>query len=179
MRLIERFIAIFDRTIDVLVLITAAILTLMTFMVGVSIFARYVLNSPLGWVPEVEEYCLVFMGFLAAAWILRDEKHIHIDIVLNSVSPRTKNIMNTITSVICAIICLILTWFTFKVTLDLYQTNFLINSTLMPPKFIFIAGMFLGVLMLFLQLVKRTCILLVKWKTPSNPTIFEKKDKNQ
>lgn len=89
------------------------------------------------------------------------------DLVLNAVSPRAECMMNMITSIISTIVCLLLTWFSFKVTLNLYQTGYLMPTIYQPPKFILVAGIFVGLLLFSIQLIARTYTFMGKWKTLS------------
>jgi TRAP-type C4-dicarboxylate transport system permease small subunit len=89
------------------------------------------------------------------------------DLVLNTLSPRVQLMMNTITSSICTLVCLVLSWFSFKVTLKLYQTGYLMPTIYHPPKFILVAGIFVGLLFFSLQLIARTYTIMGNWETLS------------
>jgi TRAP-type C4-dicarboxylate transport system permease small subunit len=96
----------FDHVNTVMVVVSAALLLGLTFIVGADITLRYLFNKPLGWVKEVSEYILVGLGFLVAAWILKDDAHVKMDLVLNKVSSRTQTLLNIITSGISTVIVL-------------------------------------------------------------------------
>lgn len=166
-RLVKKLSIAIGSGINFAAYLAAVMLVFLMSIVGIGIFSRYVLHSPIGWVNEITEYVLVYLGFLPAAWILKDEGHIKMDLVLNAVSPRAQLMMNTITSSICTIVCLVLTWFSFKVTLKLYQTGYLMPTIYHPPKFILVAGIFIGLLLFSLQLIARTYTIMGNWKTLS------------
>lgn len=165
MRLLSHLSVALGTGVNFVAYFAAVILVFLMSIVGTGIFSRYVLHSPIGWVNEMTEYLLVYLGFLPAAWVLKDEGHIKMDLVLNELSPRTQCMMNIITSIICTIVCFVLTWFSFKVTLKLYQTGYLMPTIYHPPKFILVAGIFVGLLLFSLQLIARTYGFLGKWKT--------------
>jgi C4-dicarboxylate transporter, DctQ subunit len=164
-RLVKKLSISIGSGINYAAYLAAVMLVFLMSIVGTGIFSRYVLHSPIGWVNEITEYILVYLGFLPAAWILKDEGHIKMDLVLNTLSPRAQLIMNTITSSVCTVVCLVLTWFSFKVTLKLYQTGYLMPTIYHPPKFIFVAGIFVGLLLFSLQLITRTYTIMGNWKT--------------
>ena len=166
-RLVKKLSISIGSGINCAAYLAAVMLVFLMSIVGIGIFSRYILHSPIGWVNEITEYVLVYLGFLPAAWILKDEGHIKMDLVLNVVSPRAQLMMNTITSSICTIVCLGLTWFSFKVTLKLYQTGYLMPTIYHPPKFILVAGIFIGLLLFSLQLIARTYTIMGNWKTLS------------
>ena len=110
MNFFARLGRLFDHLNVVMVVISAILLLGLTFIVGADITLRYLFNKPLGWVKEVSEYTLVGLGFLVAAWILRDDGHVKMDLVLNKLPPRAQTMMNIITSGISTIVVSITTW---------------------------------------------------------------------
>src|SRR5439155_1378732 len=44
-------------------------------------FTRYALNSSASWTEEIARYLLICVVFIALAWAVRDNRHIHVDIV--------------------------------------------------------------------------------------------------
>ena len=164
-----KFVAIVGRVFDyiniVMVVISAIMLLALTFIVGSDITLRYLFNRPLGWVKEVSEYILVGLGFLVAAWILKDDGHVRMDLVLNKVGSRVQTMMNIITSVISTIIVLTMTWFALRVIVDFYRTKLVAPSVLEPPKWILLTPIFVGCLLLAIQFIRRTYGFIGKWKT--------------
>jgi len=43
-------------------------------------FTRYALNSSASWTEEIARYLLICVVFIALAWAVRDNRHIHVDI---------------------------------------------------------------------------------------------------
>jgi C4-dicarboxylate transporter DctQ subunit len=146
---------LFDR-INILMVIIAAILIVgLTFIVGADITLRYCFNMPLGWVKEISEYILVFLGFLVAPWILKQEGHVKMDLVLNHFSLRSQRTMNIITSVISMIVALTVWWFSLRVTVDFYRTELLTPSVLELPKWVLMTPILLGAFLLAIQFMRR------------------------
>lgn len=63
-RLGKKLSVAIGRCINFVAYVAAAMLVLLMFIVGTGIFSRYVLNLPIGWVNEITEYMLVYLGFL-------------------------------------------------------------------------------------------------------------------
>jgi C4-dicarboxylate transporter, DctQ subunit len=167
MKFLVRLGRLFDYLNIVMVVISAILLLGLTFIVGADITLRYLFNRPLGWVKEVSEYTLVALGFLVAAWILKDDGHVKMDLVLNKVRPRVQTMMNIITSSISTIIVLITTWFTLRVIVDFYQTKLVAPTVLEPPKWILLTPILVGSFLLAVQFIRRTYGFIGKWKTLS------------
>lgn len=166
-----KFMARCGRLVDqinmLMVVVSAILLVALAFIVGADITLRYGFSRPLGWVKEVSEYILVFLGFLVAAWILKEEGHVKMDLVLNKLSARAQTMMNIVTSAISTLVLLILVWFSGRVILDFYQTRLLTPTVLELPKWIFMTPIFAGTLLLAVQFVRRIHGLLGQWKTLS------------
>ena len=167
MKFFARLGRLFDYLNSAMVVISAIMLIGLTFIVGADITLRYLFNKPLGWVKEVSEYTLVGLGFLVAAWILKDDAHVKMDLVLNKVGSRTQTMMNIITSGISTIVVLITTWFTLRVIVDFYRTKLVAPTVLEPPKWILLTPIFVGCFLLAIQFIRRTYGFIGKWKTLS------------
>lgn len=63
-------------------ILTALLLGVMLGSVGLSVFCRYVLQSPLSWTEEVVLLCMVWLCFLGASIATKHKEHIAIDIVV-------------------------------------------------------------------------------------------------
>jgi TRAP-type C4-dicarboxylate transport system permease small subunit len=66
------------------------LVSLIAFQAGLlilSVFFRYLLNSPIVWCDEIVRYSLVWMTFAGAALATRDGKHILVD-VIDTVLPK-------------------------------------------------------------------------------------------
>ena len=164
MGMLDRIGKAFDHVNTVMVIICAILVVGLTFIVGADITLRYLFNKPLGWVKEVSEYILVGLGFLAAAWILKDDAHVKMDLILTKVSSQTRNTMNLITSAISTAVVFIITWFSMRVTLDFYQTKVVNPSVLEPSKWVLMIPIVLGSFLLIIQFIRRTYGCLTKFK---------------
>jgi C4-dicarboxylate transporter, DctQ subunit len=164
MDILDRIGKIFDSINTLMVIICAILVVGLTFIVGADITLRYLFNKPLGWVKEMSEYTLVGLGFLAAAWLLKDDAHVKMDLILTKVNPRTQTMMNLITSAIGTIVVIIITWFSIVVTLDFYHTKIVAPSVLEPPKWILMTPIIVGSFLLAVQFIRRTYSCLVKLK---------------
>jgi len=167
MRFSTRLGNIFDHINIIMVIISAVFLLGLTFIVGADITLRYLFLRPMGWVKEVSEYILIVLGFLVAAWILKDDGHVKMDLVLSKVSPKTQTLMNIITSGISTVVVLIITWFSVRVTLQFYQTKLVVPTVLEPQKWILMTPILLGTLLLVIQFIRRTLNFVNRWKALS------------
>jgi len=171
MKSLTRLGKILDQVNIIMVVISTILILGLTLIVGADITLRYVFLRPLGWVKEVSEYILVALGFLVAAWILKDDGHVKMDLLLNKVNPKVQTVMNIITSIMSALVVLIVTWFTLRVMADFYRTKLVTPSVLEPPKWILLIPIFVGSLLLAIQFIRRTFSFIARWKMLSKGKI--------
>ena len=164
MKIVSKLTSIFDRTLNIMLIISAILVIVTAIIVNVGIFTRTFLNLPIAWVPEISGYILLYITFLVAAWVLKEEGHVKMDMVLGYLKPKTQSMMNVVTSAISAIVSAILAWYGMKVTVDLFQSGYFTPTILELPKFIFTISIFIGSLLLFIQFIRRTLNNLENWK---------------
>lgn len=157
------FGSIFDRIISSLFLLAAAVLIVMMLMVCADVFLRYFFNSPLTWVMAISEYFMAWMTFLAAAWLLKKERHAIIDVVVNRLPQGTQVVFNMITSSLSALALLVLTWYTGQITLDYFVTDFHTASRPVVPLGPIFLIMPIGSLLFSIQFMRRAYGFLSQW----------------
>jgi len=129
---------------------------------------RYFLNRPTVWTVEVTEYALLFLTFLGAAWVLKNEGHVRRDAVLNRLNPINRALLLTITSAIGAIVCLVLFLVTAESTYDVFQRGVHIASVLEPPKALILGVIPIGSFLLFIQFLRMARGNLRSWRASRN-----------
>ena len=154
--MLTKAITVLDWTIKVLAVIAAALIAFLVLMVCTEVVMRYFFDRPLNAVIEIAEYCLLFITFLAVTWVLKEEKHVKLDVLTNMLKPRTRALVNITTSAICTIACIILAVYGVKVTWEHFAYNIRFTSNLMPPAYLIIAIVPVGYLVLFPQFIRRT-----------------------
>jgi len=77
---------------------------MLSALIVVSVLSRYLLNKPLLGIDEISGYLNVLIGFLALAYTLQDNRHVRVDIVTNRLSPRVRNFLEMVTSILALIL---------------------------------------------------------------------------
>jgi len=76
-------------------------------------FTRYALNSSASWTEEIARYLLICVVFIALAWAVRDNRHIHVDIFYRLLPPAVCRVLSTIVDVVRIaffVYAVVLTW---------------------------------------------------------------------
>jgi C4-dicarboxylate transporter, DctQ subunit len=131
-KLIERFHRVFDCIVDSGASISGIILGLVTVLVCSDIVMRYFFNKPIQGALESSEYGLLFLTLLAAAWLVRKDKHVRMELLLHKLKPVTQAYVNGITSILCILICGFITYYGVLVVIDRFQTSHRLTTTLEP-----------------------------------------------
>ena len=85
------------------------------------------------------------------------------ELVLTRLSPKTQVILNIITSLLGAIVCLVAAWYGIQATWDNFQVGSMFGTLLWTPKFIIMAIIPVGYSLLFIQFLRRSYGYFGKW----------------
>src|SRR2546423_14237679 len=78
----------FGRLLEGLMLVASAMVLVMTLLIGADVGLRNAARGGIAWSNEASEYMLYLITLLSAPWLLRQGKHIRIDILLRALPPR-------------------------------------------------------------------------------------------
>jgi C4-dicarboxylate transporter, DctQ subunit len=160
----HRLHGFYDHLVDYAASISAIIMGLITVLVCTDIVMRYFFNKPIQGSLESSEYGLLFMTLLAAAWLVRKDKHVRMELVLHTFKPATQAYVNGITSILCVLICGLVTYYGILVVIDRYQTNHRLTTTLEPLSYPLMSIIPLCFLLLIIQFLISACGYFAKAK---------------
>ncbi len=96
--------AAIDRAIGTVVEPLAALLVVVEVVILASgVFTRYVLRSPLVWTDELATILFLWLAMLGSVVAYRRGEHIRLSVLLRQSSPRVREILETVSSVVTAI----------------------------------------------------------------------------
>lgn len=84
------------------------LMTVMTVVVIIGVFYRYVLGDALSWTEEMARYVMIWMCFLAASVLVREGGHIGISILRDMAPPAGKTVFLVVADI--ASIAFLLMW---------------------------------------------------------------------
>ncbi len=160
--------SLFDRILDITAYIAFGLLIFSWFSVCAEVIFRYFLRQPIIWVVEVTEYIIVQITFLGAAWLLRRDGHVVVDVVTSHFSKKNQAFILTITSSVCVAMFVVITWWGAVATWGAYQENLYIPKQLGMPKFLVMLVIPVGSLLLVGQFLKRARVALLTWRSLRN-----------
>ena len=126
----------FDKILHALFWVAGMLLLFATVGTCIDVILRYIFNSPIHWMLEITEYIMLYIPFLGAALVLKEEGHIRVDLLINRFGSKNRTRVDIITSLIGGIIMLIYAWFGAQVTLDTFKRGVPTLESLKTPMFI-------------------------------------------
>ena len=159
----------FDRVFNYLLIgfasAAGAVLIFIWLSVNYEVVMRYFLNRPTTWVVDYNQIALLYLNFLAMAWVLSKDGHVKIELLLEHLRPRTQRVLNTITSAIGALLSVLLFWYGIVITSNALETGEWYISGVLVPKWIIFIIIPIGSSLLILQFIRRA-INATKGKAP-------------
>ncbi|MDC0033978.1 TRAP transporter small permease [Alphaproteobacteria bacterium] len=122
----------FDKFNQFLAYVACTLLVLIILAICVEIFTRSVWAISNPWLVELSEITLLYSTFLATAWVLGNDQHVSLDLILDTFNPRAKKYMHLLLSIVAAAACFIVCWFGILTVIDQYQ-NDIRETTIMGP----------------------------------------------
>src|SRR5215475_4421225 len=153
-------------------LIAAGVLLLaMTVMIGADVFLR---NIGAGGIPpsnELSEDSLYLITLLSAPGLLRQGRHIRVDIVVRAVPQRVGWMLEWVGDIVGLICCLIFVWYGVSVVAESFLAGSISIKTLVLPEWWLLAPMPVAFVLLALEFVFRMHRLAVAERRPREDAV--------
>ena len=100
------------------------------------------------------EYALLIVPCLGAPWLVREKGHIYIEIVLMALSPRVRARFTLLIGLVCIVVCAVVAWYGFTVTLNDFLQNEKDVRSLDMPRWMVVGFIPLGFGMMGLEFLR-------------------------
>ena len=154
-RILNSLMQVYDRLLTITGYLAGLIIFLMMLIISYDVILRYFFNRPTMWVSDISTLGIPFVTLLAAAWALRKESHIKIDIVVQRISPRRSALLQIVNSIIALLACIVFFWQGLEVLFEAYQWDEQLFRNLVIPKVYLLWVFPFGALLLCIQMVRR------------------------
>lgn len=154
-KVLKKIPVIFDRIEVSLAVVSCAIIAFITLAVCYTVVLRYFFHSAVDWSAEVSRISLAYITFFSAAWVLKKNGHVKVDILTNYLSLRTQALVNMIHSIISAIACLVIIWYGVIVTVESIQIGYRLESELRTPQFLILIVVPMGLSLFFIRFLRK------------------------
>ncbi|MBW7923158.1 MAG: TRAP transporter small permease [Burkholderiaceae bacterium] len=122
----------------------SALLVAIVLIMAYEVVARNLFGRPTTWALEYAIYSQILFVALSAAYVLREEGHVSIGLVLEQLSQRKRNGLLCISSIAGAVYCAVLTvqmWKTASWSLRVGTASETMGVPLAPLQFVLAAGL--------------------------------------
>jgi len=144
----------FNKILFITFVITAFLILLQASLVTYSVISRYLFTKPIGWIIEITEYILLWSTFLGAAWVLKEDGHVKIDLVVRHLPFRIKWSVELLMYALGFILFLGIAWYTSLEVFDIYSRSIWSVKMLKIPKYLLLMIIPLGCFLLSIQNLK-------------------------
>ena len=135
---------------EILAEIALVILLLLVFH---EVVVRYVMNSPTTYTVELSEYLVVFIAFMCAGWVLKQDGHVSVSFVVSNFPLKVQKQLKLVTSILAMAFCSIITWYGYKMAITAFNGSYRSSSLLEFPLWIPYSFIPLGAFILMLQYI--------------------------
>lgn len=151
----KKIIRVFDWLLDAGAALSGALLVAVMLLTSVKVFFRYGLREGLLGVDQISGTLLVYIAFLGAAWVLRREEHVTIDLLVTRLRPATRRWLTCVNSCAGALICLVVAYYGTVEAVTSWQRGILIPAEIEIPRVINLGVIPLGCFLLSFQFMRR------------------------
>jgi TRAP-type C4-dicarboxylate transport system permease small subunit len=85
-------------------------LLLSVLLICANAFGRYVLHAPIIWAEEVLGYVLVWVVYLGAVEVTRDDGHLSMDLITHALTPRWRRPVELLRNLVFLAVCALITY---------------------------------------------------------------------
>lgn len=161
MKMMERLLKVWELIVDAFVALAGILLWVQMIIVNIEVIARRS-GHPTTWAMEIASLLILWIPFMVVAWVLRNDGHVKMDLIVDHISPAAQAMIWFITSLAGVVVMLIIAVAGAVTTLNWVGTK--TPTMLMLPKAPTISIICIGSFMLALQFLIRAMTSLKKWK---------------
>jgi TRAP-type C4-dicarboxylate transport system permease small subunit len=145
----------YGHVLEAMMLLAGLLLLVMTFMIGADVVLRNIGAGGVAVSNELSEDILYLITLLTAPWLLRQGRHIRVDIVLRVLPPRVAWALEWLGDAIGIVCCLYFVWYGAGVTVASYLNGSLSIKTLVTPEWWILAPLPIAFALLAAEFVFR------------------------
>jgi TRAP-type C4-dicarboxylate transport system permease small subunit len=161
---------LYGSLLEKLFLAACAVLFLMMLMICADVLLRNIPLVPslhgLSWADEMSEYMLYLITMLAAPWLLRQGRHIRVDILLRALPARIGWTCEWLTDAVALLCCTIMVVSGTESAYTSYSSGMLTIRTLVTPEWWSLAPLPVTFLLLAIEILFRMQRLAESPRTP-------------
>jgi C4-dicarboxylate transporter DctQ subunit len=145
----------FDFILDFFAATAGVLLVVMMLATVLKVVMRALFNHGILGIDQISGTMMVYITFLGAAWVLRRDGHVSVDIVTGALGPNAQRLVMFVSSLIGAAVCFALAWFATKAVMLSLQRGILVAAEIEVPRAVNLWVIPLGCLLLGIEFLRR------------------------
>jgi len=150
-----RVMRLFDLIVDAGGVLAGVLLVAVMLATTIKVVFRYGLREGLIGVDQISGTMLLYITFLGAAWVLRRDEHVTLDLLANALRPSIQRRLLVLSSILGALICLAVALFGTVEVISSLRRGIRIPAEIEIPRAINLVVIPIGFLFLGLQFARR------------------------
>jgi TRAP-type C4-dicarboxylate transport system permease small subunit len=146
---------VFDKLVTALGWMVAAVVLFFVVSITTNWALRFLGRSPISWVRDMVEYLLFAGVLLGSPWVLRQNAHVRVDLVLTSLPVRGRWLLELVIDLTGFLICGALAVFSGALAAQLFQEHSFVRKTITVDTWIFQAVIFVSMVLCMIEFVFR------------------------
>ena len=134
--------------------LATGMLGLLMVLTVANVILRDIFNRPIRGTPELSEFMMVIVIFLALAWCAIIRQHVRVELVVTRLPLRVQMVLNSITMFITLGIFVTITWRSFLESMIVYDTTSLLRLPHAPFYWIMTSGLIVFCLAIAVLLIE-------------------------
>lgn len=148
-----------DRVLDAMALLSAVAMVCTLLFTFAGVVSRYVFGRAQAWTVEVSEYLLLYMVFLGGAWLLREDGHVRMDLLVQNLEGAKREALEVVLFLISTALVAIVAYYGVVVTWEAYASGSLHSvSSLRPRVYLLLLPIPVGGVCLFVECLRRVAV---------------------
>jgi TRAP-type C4-dicarboxylate transport system permease small subunit len=133
--------------------LSALALVAATAAVVHGVLSRYLFGNPTVWQTEVSIYLLIFVTFVGAAYGLKNQAHVGVDLLVERLPDRSRLVIRVVTAALALVVVAVVMWTAGMTWWEAYREGFRSPTALRAPLSVVYAILPLGMLLVACQYI--------------------------
>lgn len=160
----------FDHLVDLGGVLAALLLVAVMLLTTIKVVFRHVLNVGLFGADQISGTLLLYIALFGAAWVLRRNEHVTIDLLLGRVGARTRWVLALTSASVGAAVCLVVTVFGVMEVVASIRGGVNIPAEIEMPRAVNLIVIPVGFLFLTIQFVRQALDAAKAGEVPPPPS---------
>ncbi|WP_282605740.1 TRAP transporter small permease [Pelagibius sp. Alg239-R121] len=124
----------FERVAACFAAVAAALILAMSLWITYDVLSRYFFDAASPWAFDLSEYALVWITFLGAPWVLMQDRHVRIEILVEALPVAMQRVLGVLVCLTAIAVCAVLTWRTGIAAIEYLERNIMMPRIWRIPR---------------------------------------------